>query len=232
MIRERAVELEIERNELDPRLLEERLVDRPHAVGGVDHDLELASAGGLAQEGQHVLAVGLEDAGVPDLAGDERRWQIAGRDLRFHERDAVIAGHGIRLVTRELEAVVLGGVVAGGGLDAAGRLQMADREIVHRRGRETDVDHVEARFDQTLGERRRQAFPRRPHVARDHHGVAEGAVLLVEHELEGEADLLGQRLVELLRHDAADVVCLENAGHGDPFRCDSDAGASAGVRGC
>src|ERR1700730_14470726 len=113
----------------------------------------------------------------------------------------------------ELEAVVLGGVMAGGGLHPPGGAFVADGEVVHRRGGEPDVEHVEAGLADALDQGRREPRAAAPHVARHHHRVAAGAVLGVEDVLESEADPVRYLLVDLRRVDAAHVIGLEDSRH-------------------
>ena len=158
-----------------------------------------------------------ENLGVRDRAGLRGGREVTRGDCLLEQRDAVVARHRPRLVLGELQAVVLGRVVRGGDLHAAGRAQVADREVVHRRRRETDVDHVEAGGGQTLDERRGERRRGGPHVARDDHALAAvGAIVLVEDAGEGAADPAGHRFVELARVDPANVVRLEDACHGNP----------------
>src|SRR6185436_4647974 len=98
VVGEGAVELEVERDDVDAELVEDGAVDRAHAVGGVDGYLEARRAGGALEVGEDVLAVGVPDVrggeGALDLAGR----QVAGGDLLLHQRDAVVAGDRPRLV--------------------------------------------------------------------------------------------------------------------------------------
>ncbi len=221
MIRERSVELEVERHQVDPEGIPDRAVDDRHAVRGIDDHLEAPGrlgTGGPAQEREHMSGVVGRDVGGRDRPGPGRSRQVVVLDAGLEQRDAVIAGDRPCLVLAELEPVVLRRVVRRRDLCAARCLQVADREVVHRRGGETDVDDIEAcrgePFDEGLGQRHR----RRPHVARHHDAVGAREIDLVENIAERLPDLAGGGFIELRRIDAADVVRLENACHGKPSR--------------
>ncbi len=217
VVGEGAVELEEDRGQLDPHRLQDRPVDRGHAVGGVGHHLQRLAVAPLAQEGEDVVLVGLEDLAVSDLAGSGGLRQIPFLDLLLHQGDAVIAGDRPGAVAAELEAVVLRRVVARRHLHAAGRLEVADREVVHRRRREADVEHVEPGVGEPADQGGLQPHAVLAHVAADHHRIAVRAVLRVQHVLEGEADLVRDLLVELRGDDPPDVIGLEDSRHGLPL---------------
>ena len=65
-----------------------------------------------------------------------------------------------------LDPVIAGGVVARGE-HGPGQVQAAAGEVDLVGGRETDLDHVDALAGRALGERRREAGRRRPHVVPD-----------------------------------------------------------------
>src|SRR6266545_6137361 len=102
----------------------------------------------------------------------------------------------------QLDAVVGGGVVAGGE-HRAGKLQRAGGvvEVVGRA--HAGVDDVGAPPGGALGERRGQRRGRGAHVAGDHHGVAAGQLD------ERGADLPRELGVELVGNHPPDVVGLD-----------------------
>jgi hypothetical protein len=108
--------------------------------------------------------------------------------------------------------------VAGRHLHAAGGAEVADREVVHRRGDEADAHHVEAGLEQPLDQIPLERHARRPHVATHHDRLAGAEIALVEDGGKGEPDGFRLRLVDLARIDATDVVGLEDPRHVRPAR--------------
>ena len=211
VVREAAVEAEEERHEVDVELLEQRAVERRHAVGDVHGDLQARLR--PADEGEDVRAVGRRDVrGFQSACAPGRRRRVRAHQL-LEPRDAGLAADRDRVPARELEAVVARRVVAGGDLDAAGGPEVPDGEVVHRRRREADVDDGEAGGPQAVGERGRERRRGGPHVAADDHLPAAREVLRIEDAAEVVADGECQLLVDLVGVDAAHVVRLEDAAH-------------------
>ena len=148
---------------------------------------------GARRRGEDVLTVGVEDVAGGDGALTRRPRQVARRDLLLHQGDAVVAGDRPRLVAAELEAVVLRRVVAGRHLHAAGGLEVADGEVVHRRRRRDRCRDVEAGRRCSPRTRAACSGPRCASACRGyHHRIAVREVLRVQHVLEGEADLVAR----------------------------------------
>ncbi|MNH09205.1 hypothetical protein D3C79_686510 [compost metagenome] len=108
-----------------------------------------------------------------------------------------------RLLTHQLHAVVTLRVVAGGDHDATICLVMAGGEVDFLGAAQADVDHVGATFGQTLHQGTGQAWAFKAHVTSYH--VAASAQL--GHQ--GAANAVGDVVVEVGRHLAADVIGFE-----------------------
>jgi hypothetical protein len=105
-----------------------------------------------------------------------------------------------------LEAVVVLGVVAARDLDAAGA-QRAGGKVEHRRRHHADVNHFQARSDQPAHQCPAQGGAAQASIAANRHG---GFALLAGDRAKRPADAFGHRFVHGGRHDAANVVCLED----------------------
>ena len=112
----------------------------------------------------------------------------------------------------ELEAVVLGRVVRGGDHDPAVVVLPHLEEVQLGRAGQADALDPPALVGQPAGRRAVQPGGVQARVVGDHVGV------LLEVAGEGPADLVGQRLVDLLSVDASDVIGLENThAHSPPL---------------
>ena len=214
VVREGAVEFEVQRNDLEGQCgqpgggAEHRWNgESAHAVAGVDHDLERPDAAEVDERakvrgvvGEHVdLGDGTRCCDIRDALLEVVGRAVADRRKPGVERDALCAR------SRELDAVVRGGVVAG---------REHRRRCLHRPGGEVGlVGRAEAdRHD--VG-----ATPRR--TARECGGeTRRGVAHVVTDDDSGPrcADLVdearGERLDRLLREslpdDSADVVGLHD----------------------
>ena len=149
--------------------------------------------------------------------GDERGQEIAtlgptgilgaleqpAGDHRLDLGQAGVLPDGERARPAQLHAVVLGRVVAGGE-HRRRRVEAAGGEVAEVGGGQAEVDDVGARHQRALGEGGDQRFGRRPGVAADEHAGRPGE----GHE--GVADAPGDRLVELVGIDPANVIGLED----------------------
>ena len=220
VVREGAVELEVERQQFDAAGLEQGPVDRTHPVRGVGCQSQLRAVAGLErsiEEGEHVLGVLRFDARRVDPPGRYRRLRLLSQGVLLDDRDAVVSRHRHGAGEAELQAVVLGPVVARRDLDAAGGAEPAGGEVVHRRRGETDVQDIEARRGQSVAERLGQRHAVRTHVAADDDRTGAFRSLIaceVDEVAESHADPARQLLVQLSRIEAADIVGLEDSCHG------------------
>ncbi len=210
VVGEGAVQLEVHRDELDRQAVEDgRHGVAAHAVAGVHRDLERADRGEVDEAEQ---VVGVAAQGV--LLGEHARLHALGRD-----RDGVVlGGPGLDQLAdlgqagvladrggagpAQLDAVVLGRVVAGGE-HRAGQVELA-AGVVELVGRaEPDLHHVGTVGGGALGEGQAQRRGGGAHVVADHDRGRAGD--LHERGTEGP----GQALVPLVRDDASDVVRLD-----------------------
>ena len=192
-----------------------------HAVAGVaDHahrPLEV-------EELQDVLPVGGPDVDLLEaalLAGGGPLAELLGDPLDVLQA----GGRADRLGERaaDLEAVVLDGVVAGGGLDAADAAVVVDGEVDAARVDHAHVQDVGPGAADAVDQRPGQLGRVRPHVPADDDRVLAldlvGGVLSATLQEGGGrvADLPGVVGTERVGVDGADVVCLEDfADHGWP----------------
>ena len=110
-------------------------------------------------------------------------------------------------IQHELEAVVVGRIVAAGDRDARAGIHQPRGEIQHGRGRHADVDHMQAGGAQAGLQRGRQLHAAQPAVARHHHRAR---AQLQRLHARRHAQAVGKARVDLLGHRATDVVGLEN----------------------
>src|SRR5690606_28819952 len=129
------------------------------AVAGIDHHLQRAVD---LDVGGNALDVVIGDVALGDATGRRCRVQAVLGDARVQVGDRVA---GQRLAAdHDLEAVVVGRVVAAGHRHAAAGTQVIGAEIHHRRRHHADVDDVAARLAQAGGE------------SGDHVGTGQAAV--------------------------------------------------------
>src|SRR5205823_11587427 len=172
-------------------------------VAGVDHDVD------PAREASHprgdVVLVDGEDGAVLDrpLA----RLEPAGLEAPAQVLD-LLPVQGV-LAEADLEAVVVGRVVAAGHLDAAVQVPVEEREVHEGRGADADVEHAEAGRRDTRDDGGRVAIGGEAAVAadRDHAPARLGG-----ERAEGLAQVAREVGVEVLLGDTADVVLAEDGG--------------------
>ena len=202
VIRVARVGLDEERHDVVAQLREHRHGgDAAHAIAAVDDDLELAPR--LLEELQAVRDVGVQDrrflrAALPHREGVLLDGLAQRLDLIAVER---------LTEERQLEAVILGRVVAPGDLHATVGLEVLDGPVIHGRRRDADEQRGAAGGGQTL----------RESVLQD---LAVLAVVTADDDaaLAGVADVRSNGLAERERHfggevraiNAADVVLAEN----------------------
>jgi len=136
---------------------------------------------------------------------------MAGLNERFDGLDAGGAANRDRAFAAHFHAVPFARIVRGGDHDAAIRAQRAVGEVAHRCAAQADVDYRRA----LLGDAARQRVKHRrgvgTHIAPDNHRARPQKID------ERPANIGGDRLGERAAEEAADVICLENAGHGCRF---------------
>ena len=211
VVGERAVELEVQRHDLDRQRAEHRGHGvAGHAVAGVDDDAQRADAGEVDERAQVGGVVGEHVAARRPVPPPADRPGTPGR-----RRGADLGEPGVLPDRRgagpaELDAVVAGGVVARGE-HRAGQVERAGGEVQHVGAGQADVDDVEALPGHALGEgrgelgrARRMSWPtttwrgRRLPAARSAGRRRRRSP--------------GRSRVELLADDAADVVGLDDRG--------------------
>jgi len=203
VIGEGAVEIAVENGERERQSFEHlRHHEAAHAVRGVGDDHERFQRGDV-YERTHVIAEGLEEVDVLDPARDLAARGHTGRDHLLDLREAGLLAHRRGAGPAELDAVVLRRIVAGRE-HRAGRIELARREVDDVGGAKADVGHIRARERRTLDEGRGERHRRRPHVVTDDHLLGSGEVR------ERVADLARERLIDLIRVNAANVVSLED----------------------
>ena len=140
-----------------------------HAVAGVDGDLDRV---GQVEELEDVLLVRRPDVGLlarPLLAGVGAVGELRGDALDVLEAGRLADGLG--LGAADLEAVVVGGVVAGGRLHAADGVVVVDGEVDAARVDHAHVDHVHAGGADAVHQGGRKLRRRLAHVSADHQRV-------------------------------------------------------------
>jgi hypothetical protein len=143
------------------------------------------------------------------VGGDRARLAVVGRDAVLDQRSDV--GEAGVLPDRpgagktQLDAVVLGRVVAGGQHHARD-VEAAGREVDHVGAREPRHHDVRALTCRTVGNGLRQRNRRFAHVVRDHD------LRRLRENRECRADRVRYLGVELVGYHTTDVVCLDDLG--------------------
>ena len=203
MVGEGAVGREVQRHQLEIQTgRHEAELEPTHAVAGVRDDLELAAEVRLADD--HV------DIGLGEVAAAQRAFvpglgEVAATDARLHRPDALLAAQRHGLLAAQLEADVLGRVVAGGDHDAAVEVAVADAKAMHRCRAKATVDHVDPRRTQAGHQRVAHAPGRGP------QRVAPQDPLGLDLRGVGAADLVSQVGVDLRSVQTPDVVGFKDA---------------------
>ena len=163
-----------------------------------------------------------QQVGVLDPARVFRPLEQPARDHGLDLRQAGVLADRRGACPAELDAVVLGRVVTGGD-HRRGHVEIARGEVAEIRGREPEVEHVGAGDGGAFPERGDERLRRRAGIVADEDAGGPG-----ERD-EGVAYPARDRLVELVRVDAADVVRLEDdversVGHREPRVLTAGAG--------
>ena len=199
-VREVAVRLVVDLDEVERELLLERVDDR--AGRAVADDLERLELRDV-DIGEDVVDVLARDVFRLDFARRGLRLERAFHDGFLDVLEARVARNRARLLADELHAVVLFRVVAGRDHDAAVEAEMRRREVDHLRAALADVHDVAAGFREALDERVADGRAREADV------VADSDFLRVEEAREDAADAVRELFVDVLGIDAADVVSAE-----------------------
>jgi hypothetical protein len=210
VVGERAIQFAVENLEVERQLGEHARRDvAAHAVRRVGDDLQ-RSKHRLVDEADDVL----RELGEQILALDGALCPGGRREALGRQppdiAEARVLADGLRPSQAELDAVVLGRIVRRG--EDRSRGFEATRCEVHEVGRgEPEVDDVDALVGDALGEGPGQLDTGRAHVATDEDRALLGIGGVCGGELsERGADGVGLRRIELVGHDAADVVGLED----------------------
>jgi hypothetical protein len=208
VVRERAVELHVQRDELEGKALEHRRDgERPHPVGGVGHHGQRVERGRV-DHAEQMVHVPIQHDLDRELAAPGARRRVGlreGLDLL----QAGLRADGRRLPAAQLDAVVLGRVVACGE-HRPGEIEVSRREVDEVGRGQPDVHDVGPPSRGPVDERRGQGGRGEPAVP------AEEEPLGAE-ELDGRrADPARRILVQFVGNDPADVVGLEDRGQVAP----------------
>ncbi len=203
VVRERPVELAEEDGQLDGEAVEHGGDDEAAEPVGRVGDDPLAAERFDVDEGAHVGDERAEEVPVLDSAAAGSGRELPGGDGRLDVGEAGLDADGRGAGPAELDAVVLGRVVAGGE-HGSGGVEGPGREVDEVGGGEAEVDDVDAGSGHPVGERGDERLGRGPGVAADEdsRGSGEGG--------ERAADEPGDGLVELVGVDPPDVVGLED----------------------
>ena len=233
VVGEAAVDLAVQRDHLGADGLQQARGDvAGNTIAGVDHHL---------QRPLHLHVVG--DAAdvvfvhrlLDQRTGAAARLQAAFADALAQVLDRV-AGQGLA-TDHDLEAVVVGRIVAAGHRHAAAGAQVVGGEIHHRSGHHAHVDHVAAGLAQALDQAAGQLRAGQAAIAADHDV---GQALVGHHVAHRLADPGGDLRGQFTADHAADVIGAEDARlqrdlrrHGrGPHRCHRRAGlVLAGLQG-
>ena len=176
-----------------------------HAVAAVDRDLhrpgELHVPGDPAE-------IGLAQVGRAGGTGRDPRQaslEAIGDDAVIERPDGVAVERLAR--DHHLQAVVFGRIMAACDRHTRTGAELVGGVVDDRRGHHPDVDRIETRPVDALGQGGDQRRPGEPAVAADHDRLHP---LLAGGQAERRTDLAHHGLGQGLAHDAADVVRLED----------------------
>jgi hypothetical protein len=203
VVRERAVQLEVERDQRDRQALEDPR-DRVtgHPVARVDHHRQRPDPGDVDQLPQVIRVAGqkVTHGHSPGALG----WYQGPFGQSFNVFQACLDADGPGARQAQLDAVVPRRVVAGRD-HRAGDAQIAAGVVQHVGRAEAPGQHIGALGGRATAEGVRERSRGGAHVVHGHDragGRQPG---------EGRADRLGHALVKLVGHHPPDVVCLEDA---------------------
>ncbi len=209
VVRERAVRFDVELDHLRARFAQRFAVHRScHAVAAVHDDLEALEA--LAEHLLHGRQVGRHA-----VVGLHRAVGARGEAAFVYALPQaldVVAEERVRVRQAQLEAVVLGGVMAGRHLHAGVEIAVANGEVAERARRGADREDVAAGFRESVDDGAFELRSVRAGVPAhaDARGFAGHA--FAEFAAVTAGDEPGGLDGELFERDAADVVRAENAG--------------------
>ena len=208
MVGERAVELEVQRQDVEGHRPEYgRRGMATHTVACIDCDLQRAQRSQVDQSAE-VARVFLEDVLG---AGGACRSVVRGNtrdDLGGDDCEAGVLTDRLGAGPTHLDAVVLGGIVARREHRARAVQQTGCKvELVGRR--QSDVDDVEPLSKHAVTESRRQCGRRCAHVVADHNRRG-GAGLVADQAGERRTDVADKIFVDLLTDHTAYVVRLDD----------------------
>ena len=148
--------------------------------------------------------IGIEHVRLFDLPGHRRRRRVGlAHDHRRDVLESRIARNRTRLCTDELHAVVLLRIVTRRDHDAAAEAEMCRCEVDHLGAALPDVHDIAARLRESLCERIADRRSGQADVMSDGH------LLRAEQRGETAPDAVGKLLVDLVRIDAAYVICAK-----------------------
>ena len=178
-----------------------------HGVGIVDEDAKGAPDVG---EGAEVVDVSGDDVEGDDFArGGCGGGEILVADDAFEVEDSGVAGEGDGAGAADFETVPGAGIVGGGDHDGGVGAEELVGVVGHGGGAHAEVDDFGAVEDEAAGKGIEEGFGVGAHVASDDDFFA------AEEGENGASDLERHLVGEGFAVDSADVVCLENACHGD-----------------
>ena len=205
-VRERAVRLVVQLDELKRQVVLDQVDDQPRpAVARVRDDPDGLEHGPI-DVAEQVLAIARADVGLDHRALPGRGAELAALRQLADVLQAGVAADRPGLLAHELHAVVVRRVVAGRDHDPAVEFLRERREINPLGAAQADVEYVHARIGQAADQRLGQFRARQADVAADRDA------LRLQPFGVGAADGVGRLGVEFLRDAATDVVGLEAVG--------------------
>ena len=130
--------------------------------------------------------------------------EIAGKSESFDILQARIRTDRNPLFPYDLDAIVIGGIMAGGNHETAVQSVMESTEIHHFRAAETDVIYIGARIHKTLCCGLADFSGTGPHIEADAHGFG-----MIQRSI-GPAHPIGQLFVHLTGHNPPDIISFKS----------------------
>ncbi|KWX60323.1 hypothetical protein ASJ79_01445 [Mycobacterium sp. NAZ190054] len=181
-----------------------------HPVAGVDGHVQRPQRGDVDERTQE-LAVGGEHVAVGGGAAATVVLRNPGDHLVADRGQAGVLADGFGARAAEFDAVVGGGVVAGGE-HRAGAVQQARGEVQLIGGRQPDADDVEPLRGDSVGEGLGQDRRTGPHVVPD-DDLRGGLGPVADQPCERRPDVAHETFVDLLADESAHVIGLDDALH-------------------
>jgi hypothetical protein len=172
------------------------------AIAGIDHDLQGSKGGEIqvAEQVGDIVRLIFIDSHLP-LAGNRRKIIPLGQFTDGIQ--TTVAADGSGPLPNQLHAIVISGIMTGGDHNAAVHLPVKGSEVDLFGTAQADIHHLNATVRQSADQGIAEGRAAKAYIVSHHDsgGLKEPGI--------GQADTIGDILVQLGRHLAADIVGLK-----------------------